>query len=290
MFSETVGVSYDNARSLSQRAIQTFAEVGMLSEGFIQLHLRELLGQSYFICSPSRRSAMEDKTFGDVVQELITRYPQLDRLLKPPPWNLELHHWRNISQHRSWRVQGSSVLCEYGKAAKRRTFSIPGEELASVRVAMENVMLALGAARAVFLFDRIDPLVSLVMADVDQVCDPVFIARSYSMAAASYGFRVQDWLLADDRAVVVVQDVTDKVSAERMWFVVSFAYHLCKMTGKDAAEATYVSKQSVPLLRAHVDAASCSVVAAGDWLKLIPSVQFTDLQTGEAFTIPCDQP
>jgi len=156
-----------------------------------------------------------------------------------------------------------------------------------VKSTVTNVMLVLGAARAIFLFDRLEPLVELVRQDGDQR-HSVYPISEYAKAVASYGFEITEFKMSEEEARVVVRDSTDQDPTHRRAYVVSFAYHLCRLSA--CAQVTYLERDGMPNLQARVRAEDCASVDAGDWEKLLPYVDFTDLKSGQEFRIPPSEP
>jgi hypothetical protein len=158
---------------------QTFRAIGRQIEEAIQQHLRELLEETFVEKgATSKRGSVAGKDLALVVNDLLQFSVVPQTLLMSGAWGIRVNQWRNIAQKATWQLMDGSVKFWHGVPPNHKEVLLTKDEIAIAAGEILNVELVLGAARAVFLFDRAPPLVHLVQGPHDQALSLTSIVLS----------------------------------------------------------------------------------------------------------------
>jgi hypothetical protein len=138
--------------------LEVIRNVGGLLEACLQPQLKALL--HLVRIRRNHKCGVKDIVglrFGAVVDELHQTL-RLPAIVAPPPWCLNLHHWRNIAQHHSAVIDGSRVTCRYRIGKTEHQVSLTRVELLAVQRRMQDVLGIVRAARSVFVADNSEAL------------------------------------------------------------------------------------------------------------------------------------
>lgn len=267
---------------LDEFAFEAFRNIGMTIEAVIQPHLRDLLNQIKIIKrQPELKANLTSMSLGDVVVELEGK-SELVELLAPPPWCIRLSQWRNIAQHHSFRVQGKTIICRYGRAPRVSEVCLLEHELKQVFDSIHNVFLALKLARTIYCVDNIEKMQAFISEDEPQMRVEQKIL-TFTSAVATQGFEVIDINLTDEIAVAILRDVTDQDPKKRRFHASQLVYPLWASTECSRVTIEYREKDGTCNFASTVLGKDCERLTQGniDLEEFIKRAEFIDLKSGK---------
>lgn len=138
-----------------------FREIGEMIEGSLQPYMRLLLVMHYISRGKQRPSeSVQRKAFGDVTEELL-QAGYYDSLYRPKPWGVRINQWRNIAAHSSYRANLTTgmVLCEYGRAGRRKTISLKRDDLVELEKGCHDISYLHKMAFTFFSMDNLQDII-----------------------------------------------------------------------------------------------------------------------------------
>jgi hypothetical protein len=126
-------------------------------------------------------------SFGKVIEELASR-PHSGDIYRPQPFGLTVSQWRNISNHDSYEVRGSEVICTYGSRGHQRTIRFPVNDLFDLGNYINNLVFTHKIAFELFSIDNMSAL-SRYVPHVDITDHTVNGALAYGLVAAGFSIK-----------------------------------------------------------------------------------------------------
>jgi len=263
---------------LEEFKYEMFRNIGMLIEAPMQPHLRELLQQVRLGARMSDPGAgLDTMSLGQVVDEL-SKTSGFPELFAPPPWGVRLNQWRNIAQHHTSRVDGSTIVCWYGRKPGIKELRLSRLQLWAASQTLLNVFNAMKLARIIFLADNIQAARKF-LPDIDYPPEDVILA--FASQAASQGFEVIDVKLTDEEAIAILRDVSDLDPNERRFHASQFVYVLWFHTNRPCVKVEYREKDGTRSLLTTAWAEDCKRIARGEMeFRELPNLtSMVDLKT-----------
>jgi len=244
---------------LDEFAFEVLRNIGSLLEATMQPYLRELLHLSLQGDSVSQtKEAIAALDFGGVVTRLEAG--RLGNLLRPKPFDIALNQWRNIAQHFAVKIDGTAIVCTYGRGG-RHTVTFNRSELWNALASLMAMHLAIRTAHTIFFLDHGDALAVHCKGYARKDSDLQF---QFLVGAASQGFEVTDLSVTPECSAAHFQDVTGGEATPRGIHASQFVVNLWEATRSALLKITYSTKAGVTHLWAQALAEDCERVAKGE--------------------------
>jgi len=246
-------ITLDQDRSkmtLHEFAEDVFTKIGKIVEACIQPYLRILLYLEEIINkrNPSKLD-INKLNLGDIVDGLI-KYKTFNKFLIPPPWNLKLNDWRNISKHDKYSAKDNKIICRYKKPPKEKKIILIQPELWNLFLTINDIFGILRLAHSVFFFDNIDDIQpyweNKQLRKESAILDQISL---YNM----FGFSVKKYSIENDKVKFKLKDETvlkPKIRLKHLLFLIRPTWY---KTRKKQIILEYFDSQDYPIFRIEVD-------------------------------------
>ncbi len=246
-------ITLDQDRSkmtLHEFAEDVFTKIGKIIEACIQPYLRILLYLEAIINkrNPSKLD-INKLNLGDIVDRLI-KYNIFNKFLIPPPWNLKLNDWRNISKHDQYLVNETEIICRYKKPPKSKKIILIQPELWNLFLTINDIFGILRLAHSVFFFDNIDEIQpyweNKQLRKESAILDQISL---YNM----FGFSVKSYSIENDKVKFKLKDETVLKPKTRLKYLLFLIRPTWYKTRKTHIILEYYDSQDCPIFRIEVN-------------------------------------
>ncbi len=259
---------------------ETSRTMGSLIEGCLQPLLRELLQLNRCIRGHQVTKQDVDRLdFGVIVNELIAT-SSIAELLRPDPWRIQIHQWRNMCQHLGFVVRDGQIVGNYGPAHSRRTVILTRAQFLEMLKMAVLVFSIIKEARGLFVLDNLDRIAPYLP---DTELRPEQGIVCLASAIATQGFELIDFHDQQEAVSIVVRDVTEGAPERRMLHASQFVCPLWYYFPRDSVTVAYNDKKGQLRLTTVAKGEDCREVAEGilPLEELARRVQFIVPATGE---------
>ncbi len=234
------------SQDLEQLEIQEYLEenlkiIGQILEGVTKSYLKLLLHLNRLIRNKeASKESIINLDLGVIVDELIstTDFPEL---FCPPPWDIRLNQWRNISYHHNAKVVGDKIICWYGKEPNIKKISLTRDELTEVVKSIVGIYNTFKNVEFVFVFDNL-PEYQEECGKRDHgdfvIREEVELLELFS-GINSQGFKVINFTKNDDCSNLILEDLTEEEPRKRAIHSSQFLYHLWTYTQSNEVRIEY---------------------------------------------------
>ena len=242
---------------LDELRLEVLRNVGGLLEACVQPQLKALLHQIRI--RRRRKTDVEDilaLKFGAAVEELhqTLRAPGI---VEPPPWDIKLHHWRNVAQHHSATIQNGRIVCNYRIGKVTHQIELTRDELVAVARKMQEVLGIVRTARSIFIADNVVALRGRRVVEPR----PEILFFQFAVGIATQGFNIVDVDVSGDVAHLHVQDATDQDARLRGVHASQFLVGTWAHFHRPLVRVTYIDKSGRKCLEAAASGADCEDVS-----------------------------
>ena len=246
-------ITLDQDRSkmtLHEFAEDVFTKIGKIIEACIQPYLRILLYLEEIINkrNPSKLD-INKLNLGDIVDRLI-EYKIFNKFLIPPPWNLKLNDWRNISKHDKYSAKDNKIICRYKKPPKEKKIILIQPELWNLFLTINDIFGILRLAHSIFFFDNIDDIQpyweNKQLRKESAILDQISL---YNM----FGFSVKNYSIEEDLIKFQLKDETAIDPDSRLNKLLFLLRPTWYKARKKFIILEYYDNQNNPIFRIEVD-------------------------------------
>ena len=241
---------------------ESFENIGDAIEGLMKVHIIENVAVNRIVREKAFDLAKIKSTkLGILFNELIqhSKYPHL---FKTQPDNLKFSDWRNISAHKSYRVRGNEVICQYDIAPNVKSFSITRTELFDRVNQIVRTLEVLNLSHKLFGFDNIERISTKRKRDNNQQSgrDEIWLL-SFITGVCSQGFEVLKLdFETEGKALMIIKDLTGQDPKRRGVHTSQFILPVWVYTRANEIIVEYRLKNGKPYLRSSSNNKVCESI------------------------------
>ncbi|MDB4664401.1 hypothetical protein OAE63_00200 [bacterium] len=245
----------------ADNVFSTFRTIGNVLESSMKPLLQELL--CHLRLASNRRPSstpVQQLDFGVVVNDIeqLLFFPEA---MKPPPWNISLSQWRNISLHHDFNLKGETIEVCFGPKSDRRAMEFKSDELLLVAKKAAQVFNAISAARAFFATNHRQ---QFPLPTAEQELRPEVQVVHLAAAISTQGFRLTDLVSSDSCIEVIIEDVVGGDHAFRMAHASQFLYPVWSHFPKDQVKIRFLPHAKSGSVQFAVDGEICQQISIGE--------------------------
>jgi hypothetical protein len=268
---------------LQEFRYEVFRNIGGIIEANLQPLLRELLIQVRLRRGKTNPSAGVDiLDLGLVVGELFDT-SGYSELFAPPPWNIRLNQWRNMAQHHKTRVEKQEIIGTYRTGSSEREVRFTRAELFEALTKIHSILGAMRTARSLFYFDNVEEM-RLRVTKIELRLEQSMFQMAVSFA--TQGFEVRDFSQDEDAVRVVMVDITESPTRNRLAHFGQFVFPAWQYFPSKIISTQLFDKNGTLLLTVTARGEDCEAVSKGEipFTTLAERVDF--ILTDEGKNIP----
>ena len=236
--------------NLHEFAEDVFTKIGKIIEACIQPHLRILFFLENIINHKKSSKIDIDKLILGVIVDKLNKYKIFNNIIIPPPWNVKLNHWRNISKHDSYSIEDNKIVCKYKKPPNQKKVVLLQPELWKLFLVINDIFGILRLAHSVFFLDNID--------EIRQYWEPKQLRKESGLLDQIdlyriFGFSAEGYALQDDKVTFRLIEQTSGDPDARLNQLISLIRPTWYKTRKRIIVFEYYDSLNNPLFIVEAD-------------------------------------
>jgi hypothetical protein len=228
-----------------------FKIIGSVIEACLKPFIFDLLLQQR-ICRNKNFNLIESPKLRVMVQELYDTIEEKE-LMAPNPWGIRLSQWRNIAQHHNTKIDGNSIICNYGEGQNRNEVTLSRDKLGDLTQKVMSIFRTIKLARTIFFIDNLQKIKPLIN-DLNMREETRLL--SLTTAVSTQGFKLNNLNLTEESATAEIVD-TQEPSQLRYIHASQFLVPLWFYTKRKELIIDYVNSCGESTARFSVAGSAC---------------------------------